>query len=215
MRTTTSDEVADVSVVWHDTSDLLVEAASRSLVLGVDIETTGLDWKNDAVATVQLAVPDGPTEIVRLRESSERPLRLAKLLESPQVLKVFHHAMFDLRFMRFSWSVAAQRVACTKVASKILDPGGEIGHSLSDLVRHYLGVELDKNEQVSDWRAPHLSARQVAYAAGDVLHLPPLLYAVLSDLRQRELESLALQCFHHVPSRVELEVRGLGDVFTY
>jgi len=199
----------------RDISDSLVEAALSSLAVAIDIETTGLDFNTDKIASVQVGVASGPIEIVRFDHDIDRPENIISLLESRRVLKVFHHAMFDLRFMRTAWGAVPEHVACTKVASKIVDPTGEVGHRLVDLARYYLGVEIDKSEQTSDWLSSTLTTEQIAYAANDVRHLVPLLYALLSDLRHQGLERLALRCFDHLPTRVELEVHEFGDVFTY
>jgi ribonuclease D len=205
----------DVSVLVQDISESMFAKANESLIVGIDLETTGLDWLSDEIASVQVAVPGGSVEIVRFEDPRDLPRRIVSLLESSVVLKVFHHAMFDLRFIRVAWDVQADRVACTKVAAKIADPRADVGHHLVDLVEHYLGLSLNKDEQVSDWRSKRLSTSQIEYAANDVRHLPSLLYALLRDLRNSGLERLALKCFRHLPTRVELEVLRLGDVFTY
>ncbi len=216
MTSTTLDRSgSNVSVRLHDISDTLLSAAHHALVAAIDIETTGLDWTTEKIATVQVAVPRGPIEIVRVEETSEPPALLAALLATPDVLKVFHHAMFDLRFIRAQWGMQSLRTACTKVASKLSDPDGQVGHGLTDLVAHYLGVSLDKTQQLSDWASAALTSEQVEYAADDVRYLVPLLYSVLHQLRGDGLEQLALNCFEHIPTRVELEVRGYADVFTY
>jgi ribonuclease D len=204
-----------VRVLDGDLSEELLDAASAATVVAVDIETSGLDWTADDIASVQVAAPGGAIEIVRGIKAAGMPHRLVALLQSPDVLKVFHHAMFDLRFLRRAWGVSPARVSCTKVASKIADPEARIGHSLIDLLAHYLGVRIDKTEQRSDWSSAELSSAQIQYAANDVRYLPELLYAILNHLRRAKLEALALRCFDHIPTRVELEVRGFHDVFTY
>jgi ribonuclease D len=215
VRCLTRSHLAGVNVVADDISDNLLRAAFESLAVAVDIETTGLAWQSDTIASVQVALPEGPIEIVRIDPDGEAPGNIRTLIESSDIMKVFHHAMFDLRFMRVAWGVRGKRISCTKVASKIADPTGEVGHGLADIVCHYLGLTVDKSQQTSDWRTADLSPEQIEYAANDVRHLFPVLYALLSDLRHRDLETLALRCFDHLPTRVELDVRGLGDVFTY
>lgn len=214
MPTILDQDRAGVSLCRADISESLFAAANDALAAGIDIETTGLSWSEDRIATVQVAVPEGPIEIVRI-EPEERPTVLAALLESSSVSKVFHHAMFDLRFMRAVWGMRCERAACTKIAAKLADPTGEIGHSLVDLLHHYLGVNLDKSEQTSNWMAEDLSSSQLRYAADDVRYLVPLLNTLLNDLRHSSLDGLAIHCFDHLPTRVELEVRGFADVYTY
>jgi ribonuclease D len=138
------------------------------------------------------------------------------LLSDSAVLKVFHHALFDLRFMCSHWKVEAKNIGCTKIASKIRhrdwDPAA---HSLKPLLQSRLGVILDKAEQVSDWFVPTLSPEQVAYAVSDVLHLVPLLDALRDDLMRSSQLALAEACFAHIPARVELDLGAYGDVFAY
>lgn len=142
-----------------------------------------------------------------------RPTGLCGLIEDEWVTKVFHHAMFDLRFMAHAWWVAPTSIQCTKVAAKLADPDGE--HSLQALVRRHLGIELDKSQRMSDWMTASLSAEQQAYAVADVLHLPHLVELQQKDLRALGMWSLASRCFAHLPTRVELEVRGISDPYTY
>jgi ribonuclease D len=85
-----------------------------------DIETSGLSWEQDTIGSCQVHVPNVVTLIVRVDGSV--PDRLASALGDPDVVKVFHHAMFDLRFMSHAWKVRPSSVACTKIASKLLQP---------------------------------------------------------------------------------------------
>ena len=182
-----------------------------SSALAWDIETTGLDWKLDEIKTVQIY--DGKT-VVLVNALVDRPKLLIQLVEAPDVPKVLHHAMFDLRFMAGAWSASPQNVACTKIAAKLL----KIEHSrqsLGPLVHDFLGVTLDKREQLSDWGAANLSAQQIAYAAGDVWYLSSLMSVLRGELQQRGRWRLAEECFAHLPTRVELEIQGFDDVFVY
>src|SRR5262249_29214176 len=61
----------------------------------------------------------------------------------------------------------------TKIASRLTRTYTD-KHGLKDLVRDLIGVELSKQQQLSDWGAEILSDSQVAYAASDVLHLHAL-----------------------------------------
>ena len=64
-------------------------------------------------------------------------------------------------------------VYCTKIASRLARTYTD-KHGLKDLVRELLGVDLSKQQQISDWGAGELTEAQVAYAASDVLHLHAL-----------------------------------------
>jgi ribonuclease D len=88
---------------------------------------------------------------------------------------------------------------------------------LKDLVRELLGIELSKQQQLSDWGSPELSEAQVAYAASDVLHLHAL-KAKLDVLLAREgREQLAEACFRFLPDRARLDLAGWAaeDIFAH
>lgn len=198
------------------TDDLDREAygqALRAPLLAWDIETTGLDWRTDRLATVQLQ----SGELIFLVRVGERvPLRLKRLLERAELPKVMHHAMFDLRFMAHQWQATPRNVACTKIASKLVhkDPTGAT-HSLAALVRHYFGIELDKGARLSDWTAFELDAAQVRYAADDVRFLQPLYEVLARELEHQDLLDLRDRCYDHLATRVALELGDFGDVYAY
>ncbi len=164
-----------ITVVEGDLPESLADGFSKSTIVAWDTETGGLDWRTDRLALCQLHAPEMGTVLVRMTD--EQPARLSDLLASASITKVFHHAPFDLRFMRRSFGARANNVVCTKVASKLLTPAAPSrDHSLAPLVDRYLGVTLEKGaERVSDWSAPELSDKQIEYAVRDVEFLVPLL----------------------------------------
>ncbi len=186
---------------------------SRCPLQAWDVETTGLSWDKDRLLLVQVEAEGQPIAIVRLN-SPVAPPRLSALLRDNRVQKLFHHAMFDLRFLSSAWNVSPRNVACTKIAAKLL----EVPHpqqSLAPLLERFIGVRLDKTEQTSNWGAKSLSDSQVRYAARDVLHLRELLFQLRSELIDRGRWDLALACFDHLPTRVELELHAIPDPYTY
>jgi ribonuclease D len=180
-----------------------------------DVETTGLDWRQDRLATCQLFAEG--VGVVVVKAADTRPKRLAALLEEPTVEKVFHHAPFDLRFMLHQWDVRPTSIRCTKVASKLLAPDApNESHSLQHLVARYLGISLTKGPvRTSDWTAASLTKEQLAYAASDVLHLLALLDVQLAELERADLRRLYDDCCAFLPARVALELGGYPDVFAY
>ncbi|HYC48088.1 MAG TPA: hypothetical protein VED01_21655 [Burkholderiales bacterium] len=201
-----------IALAEGDISAEQFSAFANASQIAWDIETTGLDWKGGRIATCQLfsTVVAAPV-IVRIQ--SGVPKRLVELLESPGPQKLFHHACFDLRFMSYAWGCKAINIACTKVASKILLDVEK--HSLDVLVGKYLGVTLAKQFATSDWTVAKLSDGQVMYAASDVIYLPALYDALRNALCGVGRWELALRSFEYIPTRVELDMQGSGDVFTY
>lgn len=204
----------DVTLLANDVDQGFLDRAARAGRVAWDIETTGLDWRTARIGTVQVATAD-EIAVVQLKPD-QVPRHLSRLLASTGVEKVFHHAPFDLRFMAWWWRMQPQRIACTKVLSKILDPAEPHDHhSLKPLLQRYLGVHISKDEQQSDWAADILSAEQVAYAAADVRYLLKLLDVMTDRARELGVWELACASFDYLPTRAALDLRGSGDVYAY
>lgn len=204
-----------VTVLEGDLPESLARDFAAAGVVGWDTETGGLDWCTDRLALCQLHAPQVGTVLVRMTD--RKPECLADLLVDPSVAKVFHHAPFDLRFMRRAWGVRAANVRCTKVASKLLAPAAPAqDHSLAALVGSRLGITLDKGaERVSDWSALQLSEAQIRYAARDVEFLLPLLERLSDELDAAGLSRLYGECCAFLPAQAEVSVLGVDDVFAY
>jgi ribonuclease D len=204
-----------VRVLSGDLPSNLADDFALSRRIAWDIETTGLDWRQEKIGTCQLFSEAVGAVVVSV--GRDRPTALARLIEDSTVEKVFHHAPFDLRFVVSAWGVSPAAVRCTKVASKILDPAApNETHSLQHLVGRYLGVSLPKGAvRVSDWSAAELTDEQVRYAVGDVVHLPHLLDAMEEALRESGREELYDSCCTFLPARVTLELGGYPDVLAY
>lgn len=207
--------IQETSTTVHrgDLPPSALQEATRASSIGVDIETSGLDWATDQIFVVQILIPGEDIHLVQV-ERSQPPAAIIQLLEDASVKKVFHHAMFDLRFMVHHWKACPRNIACTKVASKIVQPERE-KHSLKDLLQERIGVAISKAQQQSDWSKKTLSDEQIQYAAKDVLFLPALLDHLLEDLRSVQREQEVNASFEYIPVRVRLDLLGSGDVFTY
>jgi len=107
-------------------------------------------------------------------------------------------------------------VYCTKIASRIARTYSD-KHGLKDLVRELLGVDLSKQQQLSDWGAEALSDAQLAYAASDVLHLHALKEKLDAILLREGRAELAEACFRFLPDRVRLDLAGWSeqDIFAH
>ncbi|GGG49749.1 3'-5' exonuclease [Kocuria dechangensis] len=203
-----------MQIVEGDITPVFENAARDSGVIAWDIETSGLDWSRDRIGTCQIHVPGLGTQIIQVTDSI--PERLRELLSSEATVKVFHHAPFDLRFMSHHWGVSPQAVGCTKILSKIVSPGKEPKeYSLKPTLQRYLHVDLDKSQQTSDWLASSLNKEQINYAAQDVEYLVPLFARLMGIARSRGLADMAERTFAYLPTRIETDLRGCGDVFAY
>ena len=184
--------------------------------VAIDTETMGLEPHRDRLCVVQLSPGDETADVVQIpRERSAAP-NLAALLADPGILKIFHFARFDLGALFKTFGVMPAPVYCTKIASRLTRTYTD-RHGLKDLVRDLLGIDLSKQQQLSDWGAEELSEAQVAYAASDVLHLHALRAKLDALLAREQRTELADACFAFLPHRVRLDLAGFAaeDIFAH
>jgi ribonuclease D len=184
--------------------------------VAIDTETMGLDPRRDRLCVVQLSPGDGSADVVQMPAGRPSAPNLAKLLADPNTLKIFHFGRFDLGVLYQTLGVMAAPVYCTKIASRLARTYTD-KHGLKDLVKELLGVDLSKQQQLSDWGSAELSDAQVAYAASDVLHLHALKAKLDGMLVREGRTALAEACFRFLPDRVRLDLAGWAaeDIFSH
>jgi ribonuclease D len=199
----------------HLYRDDLPEGLKLGPAVAVDTETMGLVPHRDRLCLVQLSAGDGVAHLVQLvpRALGGRGFdcpNLAALLADPTIVKLMHFARFDVAVLQHTLDITVVPVKCTKIAAKLTRTFTD-RHGLRDLCRELLGVEINKQQQTSDWGAPDLTAEQLAYAASDVLHLHAL-WARLEALLLRENRlDLAEACFAFLPTRARLDLLGFNE----
>lgn len=184
--------------------------------VAVDTETLGLVPRRDKLCLVQLSSGDGNAHLVQLDRSSYDAPNLKALFADPKVTKIFHYARFDVAVIRHYLGVDVSPLYCTKIASKLTRTYTD-RHGLKDLVKELLGIELNKQQQSSDWGAHMLSDAQKQYAAQDVLYLHELKSRLDQMLAREGREAVARACFDFIPTRAALDLSGWTeeDVFAH
>ena len=184
--------------------------------VAIDTETMGLDPNRDRLCVVQLSPGDGSADVVQIAAGQTKAPNIQKLLADKSILKIFHYARFDLGMLAKTFGVMAEPVYCTKIASRLARTYTD-KHGLKDLAREVLGIDLSKQQQLSDWGADELSDSQVAYAATDVLHLHALKEKLAAMLARENRTELAAACFRFLPHRVRLDLAGWAaeDIFSH
>lgn len=185
-------------------------------VVAIDTETLGLNPFRDRLCLVQMSAGDDVCHAVQFSSADVHAPNLMRMLADPAVLKLFHFARFDLVTLKRHVGVMAQPVYCTKIASRLARTYTD-RHGLKDLVRELLGVDLSKEQQSSDWGAPQLSEKQLAYAANDVAYLHRLKIALDAMLVRERRMAHAEACFSFLPARAELDLAGWAemDIFAH
>lgn len=185
-------------------------------VVAIDTETLGLRPMRDRLCLVQLSSGDGNVHLVKFSTSNYDAPNLKKLLADPKVTKLFHFARFDVGVMHTYLGVLTAPIYCTKIASRIARTYTS-HHSLKNLVKDLLQLDIDKQQQTTDWGAATLSPEQIEYAATDVLHLHRIRTILDESLVREGRMELATACFGFLPHRALLDMAGWAeeDIFTH
>lgn len=178
-----------------------VQEAARLLgdlpVLAVDIETActrlpperreerdAFEPWNGTVRLVQVAAPapDGGLAAIVIDCWEADPLPVLRLLGEPGRRVIAHNAKFEQSWIAYRWGIEFDAVVDTMAWWSVI--AGHLGaagveHGVEDarlvtLVERFIGLELDKSFQTSDWSLEELSAGQLEYAGLDAAVLVPL-----------------------------------------
>jgi len=183
---------------------------SRFPVLGVDIETcplpefenrngAGLDPYLSRPRLLQAAAPDGTVAVFDLFHVPVETLR--SLCGTGWAV---FNGDFEYRHLTHA-GLPVPRLHDVMLADRLLSHST---HTLAEVSKTTLGLDLDKTLQTSDWAAPELSCKQLSYAAVDAvttLQLHQDLHPHLQD-RTRLYD---LWC-RAIPVLGGLELRGQG-----
>lgn len=184
--------------------------------LGFDTETTELDPYDGNIRLVQLS-NGRDTSVIDLMPFREKgdlktlpelaPLR--ELLAAPKPIKIAHNAKFDAKWVCYHLGTDINGIFDTLLASQIIAAGDQDRrHNLAEVANFFLGIEVDKSEQVSDWSAPELSDSQVQYAAKDAAIMVGLREKIVERLKQDELVKVAKLEFDCVMPIAQMEING-------
>lgn len=179
-------------------------------VVAIDCETMGLNPHRDRLCVVQLSGGDGNAHIVQIKLGQTEAPNLCRLLEDPNVLKLFHFGRFDIAAMLNAFGAVTAPVYCTKIASRLIRTYTD-RHGLKNLLQEMLGIDISKQQQSSDWGAGTLTDAQLEYAASDVLYLHKLRDALNERLEREGRMEMAQACFDFLPMRARLDLAGWPD----
>jgi ribonuclease D len=178
--------------------------------VAIDCETMGLNPKRDRLCVVQLSSGDGNAHLVQVARGQSSAPNLCRMLEDPNVLKLFHFGRFDIAAMYETFRALTAPVYCTKIASRLVRTYTD-RHGLKNLLQELLSVDISKQQQSSDWGSKKLSKAQVEYAASDVLYLHRLRDSLNQMMIREDRMEIAQSCFDFLPTRAKLDLAGWPD----
>ena len=192
----------------HPTPSELADALSLLMaheMVGVDLETTGLDPHTAQVRLISFGYHEGGQEKAVLVEGTPEALQALRPLfeEEKGPVLVGHNLRFDLSFlMRHGVYPRGDRLWDTGLAHQILTASGRMP-ALRELV-----PGLDKTLQRSDWTGA-LTLDQLEYAARDALVVLGLYREQVQEIRRKGLHQVAKVEMHALPAIAWMGLSGV------
>lgn len=190
----------------------LKKRVEEAKLVGLDIETLGLDPLRGRIRLVQIALAADDVTIIDMFQVGSDPdvtSFLTWLLESPVILKITHNMKFEAKWFKHHLNVEINNIFDTMLASQLIAAGDRrIKHSLDDVVLRYTGTAMDKTEQVSDWSAAILTPEQLDYARLDAAVLVPLYHLLKAEMKAKRLERVGVIEFEAVVPIACMELAG-------
>ncbi len=184
--------------------------------LAIDTETMGLNLHRDNLCLIQISTGDGNAHLVQFKDRKYDCPNLKKLLADKTTEKIYHFARFDIASIKQYLGVDCGPIFCTKIASRLCRTYTD-KHGLRNLTKELLNVNLDKQQQCSDWGTSDISDDQKQYAANDVLFLHKMRDILKVRLEREGRTELAQSCFTFLPARADLDLIGWPetDIFSH
>lgn len=195
----------DIKLHKHDLPDDL----KLGNTIAVDCEMGGLNIKRDPLCLVQISAGNSDAHIVQLDRNNYKAPNLVKILEDKKVKKIFHFARADLTFISYHLKINVQNINCTKIKSKLSRTYTD-RHSLKDLIKEFVGIDVSKQHQASDFGG-ELSQAQLKYCANDVIYLHKINDALDKILTRENRMKLYEDTIKFVQTRVNLDLASFKE----
>lgn len=149
--------------------------------IAVDTEFVRTSTFFSRLCLVQVADAVGATAIDTLAPGINLS-PLIDVLQSSQVVKVFHAARQDVEIFWQMSNLIPAPIFDTQVAAMVCGYGESVGYDT--LVKSLVSANIDKSQRFTDWSRRPLSDAQVSYALDDVVHLRPVYEKLSLRLQQ-------------------------------
>ena len=182
--------------------------------IAIDCEFMGLNVERDSLCLVQISSGNNDAHIVKLNRKTYDAPNLKKILEDTKINKIFHYARADLLFIKKYLNVKIDNVDCTKIMSKLARSYTD-KHGLKDLVKEFIGIDINKNLQSSDFGG-ELTDKQLQYCAKDVIYLHQVYNGLKKILVREKREELYKDSIKFIYSRVNLDLASYNiDIWSH
>ena len=197
----------DINIKLH--KDDLPEDLNLGKSIAIDGEFGGLNPYKDKLCLIQISTGNNDAHIIQLNRNNYNAPKLKKILTDKNVQKIGHFLRADLNFIKHYLKVDVENIEDTKIQSK-LARGYSDKHGLKDLIKEFIGKDISKQYQSSDFGGD-LSQKQLQYCANDVIYLHRI-HKSLNDILIRENRiKLYNDVLKFLKTRVDLDLALFKD----
>jgi ribonuclease D len=182
--------------VWVDTPTSLKSMCDDMLqrtCVAVDTESNSLYAFQERVCLIQFSTPDRDYLVDPISLSDLKPL--APIFASPEIVKVFHAAEYDLICLKRDYHFQFNNIFDTMLAARILSYPA---FGLGAILKEKFGLEMDKRFQKADWAKRPMPPEMLSYARMDTHYLIDLKNILQKELADRNLVGLAAEDFTRI-----------------
>lgn len=182
-----------LSPIYGDIRLLQLASLSSDKVLVVDFKTK---W-------------DRPQLSIKYKEFIDYLIEKIRDFAKRKGVFIGHNIGFDLGFLRAKYEIKTWKAYDTMIMSQLLSAGILTHkHGLKDCCYRYLGIDVDKTEQLADNSLPLRNA-QINYAASDIVNTGDLFLRLRQEIKLARLEAVTEIEAQFTPALVEINYWGM------
>ena len=152
----------------------------KEKIIGVDLEADSMYCFREKICLIQIATAGEAFLIDPFELKAISPF--LKILENPDIIKVFHGADFDIRSIDRDYHTRVNNLFDTEIACRFL---GIKERGLGALLKRYFTVDSNKKYQKANWSKRPFKQEMIEYSVMDVAFLVKLYEIILQQLKDR------------------------------
>jgi len=178
-------------------------------VIAVDGEFMGLNVRRDPLCLIQISSGNLDAHIIQLNRTNYKAPNLVKILSDNSITKIFHYGRADIAHIKYYLKTDTNNILDTKIASKLARSYSD-NHSLKNLIKEFINIDISKQFQNSDFGGD-LTSAQLKYCANDVVYLHKIHNELNKILEREKRIELYKNCLAFLKTRVELDLALFKD----
>ena len=177
--------------------------------IAVDGEFMGLNVRRDPLCLIQISSGNSDAHIVQFDRQNYKAPNLVKVLSDEKITKIFHYGRADMAHIKYYLKTETNNILDTKIASRLARSYSD-NHSLKNLIKEFIGIDISKQFQNSDFGG-ELTPAQLKYCANDVIHLHKIHEELNKILKREKRIELYHNCLKFLKTRVDLDLALFKD----